>query len=177
MPQFELPEEIYNGIVHLSRSYHREAERCRVGKAFLAGCVMAGAALEAMLLAVANCFPEEASCSEAAPRRNGKVRPLANWSFADLVAVARERGWLPYGLSRDEDWDDAKAGIGDYAEVLRQVRNLVHPIRYAHDMPRKRITSRYLQISFEILEVASGYLRNKVLASLKELIDKEDGSA
>ena len=66
MPQFELPEEIYDEIVRLSRSYHREAERCRAGKAFLAGCVMASAALEAMLLAVANCFPEEASSSEAA---------------------------------------------------------------------------------------------------------------
>lgn len=139
---------------------------------------MEGAALEAVLLAVANCFPDEALTSAAAPRRkDGTVKPLAEWSLADLVNVAKERAWLPTGLSPDENGDSAKWHIGDYADALRQLRNLVHPIRYAMDMPRKRITERYLESAFEIVDVVVQHLEKKLHDSLKEALYKEEESA
>jgi len=83
MSAFELPDRIFNEIIRLSRQYYREAEKCREANAFLAGCIMIGSALEAMLLAFANCYPEEASNSTAVPRkRNGVVKPLIDWSQA-----------------------------------------------------------------------------------------------
>lgn len=176
MSTFELPEETYKRVLTLSRTYHREALKCQDGKAFLAGCVMATAALEAWLVAIANCYTDEATASAAAPRRGGKVRPIAEWSLGNLVAVARDRSWLPAGLSTDDEWDRSRARIGDYAEALRQIRNLIHPIRYAQDMPGKRITKRYLTSTFDILNAAIQHLENKLLHSLMMAHEEEEAA-
>ncbi len=173
---FQLPE-LCDQVLRLADTYRREAEKCRDSKAFLAGYIMIGAAFEALLLSFVNCYPHEASASVAAPRKGrGKgegVKPLLEWSLAELLAVAKERNWLPSGLSPDDEWDEARAQIGDYGEVLRQIRNLVHPARYAVELPRTRITQRYLKLAFEILEVATHYLRNKVEDSLGEAFRRD----
>lgn len=174
MSDFELTEEQYNEVIRLSGAYYREALRCRDGKAYLAGCVMMGAALEASLLIFANCYPEEALHSPVAPVEAGNTKPLAKWSFAELLAVAKERNWLPSSLSLDEAWNAKSAQIGDYTEVLRQLRNLVHPARYMLDMPRKRITKRYLEMSFEIFQVATDYLLKKIGESLRAALESGD---
>jgi len=174
MPTFELSDDVYNEVVRLARQYHREAEKCRDAKAFLAGCVMIGAAFEAMLLSFVNCYPEEAAKSTAAPRKKGTIRPLIDWSLANLLAVTKERNWLPSALSTDDDWDDAKAQIGDYGELIKEIRNLVHPARYAIDWPHRRITKKYLEAVFEILDVANDYLLHKIHSSLREAIEREE---
>ena len=177
MPELTLTDGQYKEILRLARYYRREAERCRESKAFLAGCVMTGAALESMLLAIANCFPEEALSSKLAPRRGGAVKPLVDWSLAHLLSVTKERGWLPSGLSLDDEWDDARAEIADYAEVIRQIRNLIHPSRYAEGFLGKRITKRYLESSFEILDAANDFLMNKVAATLERAREEEERRA
>lgn len=171
MSNFELTEEQYKEVVRLSRIYYREAHKCKDGKAYLAGCIMIGAALEASLLAFANCYPDEALHSTVAPTKRGSIKPLAEWSLAELLAVAKERGWLPSALSLNEQWATRRAHIGDYAEALRQIRNLVHPLRYMLDLPRKRITKRYLEASFEIFEVATEYLMSKTGESLRAALE------
>ena len=171
MSDLALTEEQYNEVVRLSRAYHREAHRCRDAKAYLAGCVMMGAALEASLLAFVSCYPDEALRSTRAPTKRGAIKPLAQWSLADLLAVAKERAWLPSGLSLDEEWSDKKAQIGDYTEVLRQIRNLIHPTQHMLSLPCKRITKRYLEMSFEIFEVATEYLLNKIGESLRAVFE------
>jgi hypothetical protein len=173
MSEIVIDDEVHEQIMRLAGIYYRQAERCRESRAFLAGCVMIGAAFEAMLLGFMNCYPEEAASSQTAPRRRGRTRPIADGSFTDLLAVAKERDWLSSGLSLDEDWDDAKAKIGDYAEVVRQIRNLVHPDRYAEDFPRKRITERYLKSMFEILHVANDHLLSKIGESLRAAFRNE----
>lgn len=44
----------------LSRLYWQQALRCEEAKAYLAGCVMLGSALETMLILMINCYPNEA---------------------------------------------------------------------------------------------------------------------
>ncbi len=174
MSTFELSDDVFNEIIRLSRQYHREAEKCSDSKAFLAGCVMIGAAFEAILLSFANCFPDEAFNSISAPRKKRSVKPLIDWSLADLLRVAKERNWLPSALSTEEEWDATRAKIGDYGELIRQIRNLVHPAIYAVDMTRKRITKKYLEHVFEILEVANEYLMYKNNESLRNLIAEHE---
>jgi hypothetical protein len=174
MSTFELSDEVFNEILRLSRQYHREAEKCRDAKAFLAGCILIGGAFEAMLLSFANCYPNEAFDSISAPRIRGRVKPLIDWSLANLLTVAKERGWLPSALSTDEDWDEAKAQIGDYGEIIKDIRNLVHPARYAIDMPSKRITKKYLEAVFEIIKVAHEHLLGRINESLREAIEKQE---
>lgn len=167
MYKFELTEEQYNEVLHIARTYHLQARRCMDSKAYLAGCIMIGADLEACLLAFANCYPDEAFTSKVAPIRGSTVKPLANWSLAELLAVAKQEDWLPARLALNEEWDRKKAHIGDYAEALRHTRNLVHPIRYLLDSPHKRITKRNLEAVFEIFEVAYDHLLYKINKSLR----------
>jgi hypothetical protein len=94
--------------------------------------------------------------------------------ISGTLGVAKEQGWLPSGLSLSEQWDNEKAYIGDYAEALRQIRNLVHPVRYILDLPRKRITKRYLEASFEIFEVSTEYLMNKIGESLRTAFERDN---
>jgi len=167
MPDFKLNDELHNEVGRLSRVYYLQAQKCKNSKAYLAGCVMMGAALEASLLAFVNCYPDEALRSPVAPTKKGKIKPLVKWSLAELLAVVKERGWLPFGLSLNEQWVARRAHIGDYAEALRQTRDLVHPVRYALDLQRKRVTKRYLEKSFEIFEVVTAYFLKKLDESLR----------
>ena len=96
--RFELPDELHNEILRLANQYHREAEKCRDSKAYLAGCIMIGAAFEALLLAFVNCYQEEASSSEVAPRRRGFPKPLLDWSLAELLAVAKKTKLVTIGI-------------------------------------------------------------------------------
>lgn len=174
MSTFELSEDVSKEVMRLANLYRREAEKCQEAKAYLAGCVMIGAAFEAVLLSFANCYPEEASKATNAPRIKGTVRPLLDWSLADLLAVAKECDWLPSGLSKEEEWDEAKAEIGDYGEVIKDIRNLVHPARYAIDWPHKKITKKYSETTIEIIDVVYNYLESQIIESLREALEKEE---
>jgi hypothetical protein len=44
---------------------------------------------------------------------------------------------LSSALSLEGEWDSARAEIGDYLEVIRQIRNLIHPVRYVEDIVKK----------------------------------------
>ena len=179
MSDFALTEEQCNEVLRLSRAYHREAHRCKDAKAYLAGCIMMGAALEASLLAFVDCYLDAALCSTIAPKKRGITKPLAEWSLGELLAVVKERGWLPTGLSLDEEWNGKKAQIGDWSEVLRKLRNLIHPARYMLDLQHKRVTKRYLEMSFKTFEVANDYFLIKISESLRAAleVDGEEGDA
>ena len=154
--------------------YDREARRAGEGKAHLAGCVMAGAALEAMLLAMVHLYGDELD-ARAIAKAKGKPKQLLNWSFADLLKAARIANWLPAGLELGAKWSGRRARIGDYAEALRQTRNLVHPSRYIQDHSPSRVTKRYLSSSLETLEAAISHLEAKVHDSLRKAMEaKQD---
>jgi hypothetical protein len=143
-------------------------------KAYLAGCVMIGAALEADLVTMCHCYSDEIRGELVPKDRNGKPKHLLKWTFFQLLRVARECGWLPTRLKLDEDWDQRRAHIGDYAVVLKDMRNLVHASCYLTDFPKSRLTKRRMEMCFEVLEVASNHLQAKLHASLKEAIEWEE---
>ncbi|MGC8893109.1 MAG: hypothetical protein ACP5P6_11000, partial [Candidatus Saccharicenans sp.] len=69
-------DKYFNEIIRLSRVYHRQADKCKKSKAWLAGCIMIGAAFEAILIAFANCYIDKTIRAANAPKRKGKVEPL-----------------------------------------------------------------------------------------------------
>jgi len=157
MTNIGLTEAQYEEVLRLARVYQREAEKCREGKAYLAGCILIGAAFEAALLSMAHCFEEDVYAWKGV-----SAKPLMKWSLAELLNAAKQLGWLPSRLSPDEEFDSKRAQIGDYAEAVRQIRNFVHPARYVDDFQGKRVTKRYLETSFEIVETATDHLMYKV---------------
>jgi hypothetical protein len=68
--------EVREAELHrLVRYYRSEADRCTRARAHLAGCVMAAAALEAILLLMVNAYPEEAVATDQAPRSADRIPP------------------------------------------------------------------------------------------------------
>ncbi|RIE05725.1 hypothetical protein SMC7_06110 [Candidatus Cryosericum terrychapinii] len=137
----------------------------------LAACMMIGAALEGALLAICDCYYDDIPV-ELIPRSHKKQLAVVDWGLFDLVDIARKMEWLPSGLTYGEQWSSKKAGIGDYAVVVRELRNLVHPARYVQDMPRKRITERYYRSCEETFGTSIDYLLARIGRSPKDAHDK-----
>ncbi len=71
----------FDRVLALTRAYHREALRCRDAKAYLAACVMLGAAIEAQLVAMVECFPDEVRAVGAWPQwKKGTEKPPSRWT-------------------------------------------------------------------------------------------------
>lgn len=174
MEDIALSTEQEKEILRVATQYKREAEKCFGAKAYLSGCVLMGAAMEAVLLSTANCFPKIVASAKCAPKKDGKIKRLDRWTFMDLLAVAKELNWLPSGLSLKDEWDSAQAGIGDYVEVVRQIRNLIHPVRYVNDFSKKRVAKKYLVACFEIVDTATDYLYSLVSDSLKIMLEEKE---
>ena len=169
-----LDDAEFNEVLRLQRLYYGQALKCEAAKAYLAGCVMLGAALEAALIAMVCCYPDEATACRGLPHQKGSIKPLRQWRLAELLSIAKQLSWLPAGLQLDESWSSKRAKIGDYAEVVRMLRNMVHPIAYLTEHRGRRVTSKHLANSFHILEAAvHGHLVAKVHASLRRKMQEE----
>lgn len=166
-----LSENQYNELLELSGLYRQQAGRCANAKAHLAACVMIGAALESDLMAFCHCYSNEIP-ADIIPQRKGKPKHLLNWSLAELLRVAKKCGWLSARLQLDEEWDQHRAEIGDWAEVVRQFRNLVHPARYVSDFPHQRVTKKRLELCDDVLDAAQDHLLAKLYKSLEAAVLK-----
>jgi len=125
----DLADAQHNKLNRLLRLYQSEARRCREAKAYLAGCVMAGAALETSLVLMISLFQEDVGMVADLPAKGGGIKPLMEWRFRDLLNVAKATGWLPAALNYGvDDWSDEKAKVGDYAEVVREMRDLTRHV-------------------------------------------------
>jgi hypothetical protein len=162
-----LTDEEEREFYRLQGYYWREAMRCEKAKAYLAGCIMLGSALETLLSLMVNVYPEEAEQTGKTPIKKGKPKPLIEWDLAELLRVAKAAHWLPSALGLKDEWSSRKALIGDYAEVVRMIRNLAHPARYATDHNRSRITQKYLQRQFDIVLMCRDWLAERNNKSLK----------
>jgi hypothetical protein len=168
----DMPEDHFKELLRLSRMYYREAKRCVDAKAHLAGCIVAGSALETQLTAMVHIYADEVEQAGLVVKRRGAAKPLLDWTLADLLKVAAGMKWLPRGLKDGEKWNRRRAQIGDYAEVMRHVRNLVHPARYLRDHSPSRITRKYVAQSLEVLELAVKWLEAVVHRSLRESMEQ-----
>jgi hypothetical protein len=168
-----LTDEEEKELNRLSRFYWQEALRCEKAKAQLAGCVMLGSALETLLILTINCYSDEADLTGKVPTVKGKPKPLLNWKYIELLRVAKAANWLPSALDLEDEWSGRKARIGDYAEVVRMVRNLAHPACYVADHYRSRVTRKYLQRQFEVVLLCRDWLAERNNKSLREHMKAE----
>ncbi|SRR5579883_3400161 len=174
MPFTILTDEQTKELWRLNRFYWKEAKRCEEAKAYLAGCVMLGSALENILTLMISLYHDEADRTGKVPHDKGKPKPLLKWKLDELLRVAKAATWLPAGLKQGEAWDSKKARVGDYAEAAREMRNLAHPARYVQDHPRGRVTKRYLQRQFEIVLACRDWLAAHNNRELLKAIEEEE---
>lgn len=87
-----LTEEEEREFWRLYRFYWREAERCEEAKAYLAGCVMLGSALEALLILMVDVYDEQAAATGKVPIRRKTPKPLLDWDLGELLRVGHAVG-------------------------------------------------------------------------------------
>ena len=161
-------------LQRLFRMYRRESSRCVKSGANLAACIMSGAALEVLLMLAVSVFSDEAAATGQLPKKKNAPKPLLDWNLGELLLVAKAAGWLPAGLSLTDKWDHRKAKLGDYSEVVRMIRNLLHPARYIEDNFKKRITKKHPQFCREILSLVTDTLLSKIGKSIDLELDNTE---
>jgi hypothetical protein len=171
--------ERFERLQEIILSYRSEVERCRKAKAFLAGTVMLGAEVEGLLLAMMELYSAEVQQNLLVRKISKKYekkgkKSYYDWSFFDLLKIAKDMGWLPSSLSPSDGFSEEKAEIGDYIEIVRTARNLVHPGLWAREYPEIEIKKEDIENYLYILEVARTWLRNKVVESIREEIDRRE---
>jgi hypothetical protein len=160
-------------LYRLSHFYWREARRCERAGAHLAGCVILGSALETDLMLMVNVFADEAEATAKLPTKKGKPKPLLDWDLAELLRVAKAANWLPTSDDPNHNYHLKKAKIGDFADVVRGVRNLAHPARYRKEHSGKRVTARYLRQQFDVVEICRDWLLAYNNKALRESLKAE----
>ena len=122
-------------LASLAVKYVRDAEQAAEIELFDWACVMAGAGIEAGILAHACVCERELRAADQ--WRETRKAPF-DWRFEDLIRVAVAMGWLPVAasLDGDEPVDKLDGEIGDAVRFVQYARNLtVHPGRHVMDMP------------------------------------------
>jgi hypothetical protein len=119
-------------------------------------------------------LPKEVFSTSSIPRKkNGKPKELMTWNLAELLKISRELSWFPFGLQSNAKWSFRRAKIGDYTGVLQEIRNLVHAGRYLRKHSPSRVTARYLEQSFDVVDLAVKYLGQRVEESLLKQMENE----
>lgn len=125
----------HTALTTLIDHYEREAEAAGTAGAYLAGCLMWGAAVEGRLLLWCLREPDIAEqARQALPSKDRPKRPdPADWTLDSLVRVTREAGWI--GMLEDDDFVFVVEAL---LQNLRQSRNLIHPGRSLQQEPHLR---------------------------------------
>ena len=163
---------ISDRLSKLAVFYDREATKCIRGKAYLAACVMQGAALEASLHAMCFLYPEKVKKTTVYQRKRFRTKRnrALEFKFYELINIADELGWFP---PKRITWGK-RATLGGFAHELRKLRNYVHPGVWAPEHPKTmKFTKKVYGVAYEIFDVANSWLLHTVMQSLsKRLEDK-----
>lgn len=149
-------EEEHKKLNRILGFYKEEGDKCHGAKSYLAACIMYGGCLETALLLM-----EDIYCDGVKSK-----------TLKQLINIAKKRGWLEHALKLNEDFDRKKAKIGDYAEVMRLVRNCVHPLK---TLESGKITKKHSEKVQIVLSYVMEHLYQRVAISLSEDIEKEQG--
>jgi hypothetical protein len=138
-------EEVLQLLDLARNNYQRQSHACLAAKAPLGSCILAGAAVETILIAVTCLLYPEAILTGKAPKytecgRTGETKELLNWSFYELLKVARAAKWIPDTVKLKDTLDFRPQKTQVRTDSIREVRNLVHPARYLKDRGGKEYT-------------------------------------
>lgn len=154
-------------LFNIERRYCCEARKCQQAGAYLAGCVMVGAALEANLMAMVTFHPDEVAAwyMKRYPKKK-KVKGLLDWNLGELLDVANELGWLPLNGMLDDDTKNWP--IGAHARIIQRLRNRVHSCRSLKDDADFQFDADTLAASFNVLDGIYLHLHATLFAKMRE---------
>ncbi|HEV2462257.1 MAG TPA: hypothetical protein VGT04_00500 [Acidobacteriaceae bacterium] len=158
--------EISDRLTKLANFYHKEARKCVKGRAYLAACVMQGAALEATLHAMCFLYPEKVKKTTVYQRKKfrRKRNRALDFKYYELINIADELSWFP---PKKVTWGK-RATLAGFVHELRKLRNYVHPSVWAPENPETmKFTKSVYNVAYEIFDVANSWLLHAVRESLR----------
>jgi len=165
---------ISDRLTHLAVFYYKEAQRCSRGRAYLAACVMQGAALEAALQCLCFLYPDDVRKTAIFQRKRfrRKRNKALEFKYFELINIADELGWLP--SRRFLVWV-TKTNVAGWAHELRKLRNYVHPGVWAPERPESmKFTKGVYGAVYEIFDVANSWLTHRVMQSLERSMVRDE---
>jgi hypothetical protein len=165
---------ISDRLARAGTQYHREAERCVRGKAYLAAIVMQVCVLEASLQAMCSIY--SADVKKTATYQKKKFRKKRNrvleFTLNQLINIAREVGWFPPKVTT---WGGRRTDLAGFAHEIRNVRNLVHPSVMIKDGgDRIRFSKAQFDAVFEVFDVANSWLLHRINQRLLKKLEREN---
>jgi hypothetical protein len=147
----------------LIKGYQREVDGCTRAQAYHAACIILGAQVEGMLLGMC-CLRENEVRKWFAdlPASQRPKNSINQWDLATLSRVARDLKWLPA-----RHHPRAHTKVGDWVDVLREIRNLVHPGKHIRDYPKVRIGRLHLSDAQAVCGAVERYLLSDLANDLK----------
>lgn len=162
--------DISDRLSKLANYYHHEAERCARGRAYLGAAAIQVAALEALLHAMCFLYPSAVKRTTVYARMRFRRRrnKALDFKLYQLINIASELGWFPH---KQVTWGGRRANLAGFAHEMRDLRNYVHPGKWA---PENSDTTKFTRATYlvasEIIEVARGWLLEQVHESLRRSI-------
>ena len=136
-----------------------EAMRCLQVDAPLAVIFHCGSILEGLLLGLATAHPRQFNQAAAAARdKLGTVKPLQDWTLAQLIDVAFELDYL-------------KLDVKKFGHALRDFRNYIHP--YEQMSARFNPDRHTAEICLQVLKAAIASLGRQPIAPLAQLLHSQ----
>ena len=151
--------------------YDREARKCAKARAYLAACILQGAALEALLIAMCLVYPDEVKRTTVYRTRRFRLKrsKALELGLYELVEIAGELGWFP---SKIVTLGRRKTTLAQLAHGVRDIRNLVHAGRWGREFATKINKGTYTATK-EIFDVAHSWLLHHVEESLRRRMKRE----
>lgn len=166
---------ISDRLINVVNFYHREAGKSVRGRAYLAACVMPGAALEGSLHAMCFLYPRDVKKTTVYQRKvkrgfRWKRNKALEFKYAELIDIADELSWFP---PKKITWGK-RTTLAGFAHELRKLRSYVHPGVWAPERPHSmKFTKRVYDVAYEIFDVANSWLIHRVEESLKKRMKRE----
>ena len=114
----------------------KEIEKCFSSGSPLAVILLAGSALEGILLGLAIQHPRQFNSAKSSPKdSSSKVKPFHEWSLSGFIDVAKELGLIQHDTHK-------------FSHSLRDFRNYIHPFEQMSSgfSPREHTAKICLQV-------------------------------
>lgn len=128
--------KLENAITDVLHHRIKEIEKCFSSGSPLAVILLAGSALEGILLGLAIQHPRQFNSTKSSPKdSSSKVKPFHEWSLSGFIDVVRELGLIQNDTHK-------------FSHSLREFRNYIHPFEQVSSgfTPREHTAKICLQV-------------------------------
>lgn len=165
--------DINDRLINVINKYRREARKCEKAKAYLGASIMQAAALEASLQAMCFLYPADIKKTSTYKRKpfKGKRYKALEFSLSQLINIAEEANWF---TGKTIILGRKQTTLRELAHEVRNIRNLVHPGKWARELKSaEKVNRKLYEAVYEICDLATSWLLHRINESLRRRMEKK----